>query len=498
MMHESAMAAGPGRGDSGGNADLDLREMSRSGPVHFVGIAGAGVSALAELVLRAGGRVTGCDLRPGSVGAALESLGADIVVGHDPSHVADAVAVVTTAAVPKGHPELRAARDRGIPVLKRAAALGALVNRGRVVGIAGTHGKTTTTAMTTAVFAAAGLDPTGFVGGRVAAWGGGLRPGADRIFVVEADEYDRSFHQLRPNVAIVTTVEPDHMDIFSNLEEVEEAFREFLKPVPDDGLIAACVDDDGAGRLLSSTDHRAELLGYGLGEGARLRAVDVEAVGRASRFRVIENGRELGRLGVGAPGLHNVRNALAAFAAGRHMGVELKDARNALEEFEGVDRRFQELGEGSGVVVVDDYAHHPTEVRVTLEAARQVYPERRVVVAFQPHLYTRTRDFHTEFGRALALADSVWVTDVYPAREEPIPAVTGELVADAAREAGANVTYHPEIDTLPSALLRELSDGDVLLALGAGTINLMSSQLLARLRGSEPGKRAPEEETDRE
>ncbi len=464
-------------------AGLDLRELARSGPVHFVGISGAGVSALAELVLRSGGRATGCDLRSGPAADALRALGAEIVEGHDPSHVSNAVAVVTTAAVPADHPELAAARARGIPVLKRAEALGALVNRGTVVAIAGTHGKTTTTAMTTAILADAGLDPTGFVGGRVPEWGGGLRPGSDRLFVVEADEYDRSFLTLRPDVAVVTTIEADHLDVYGTFEAVEAAFREFVAPVPDQGLIAACVDDAGAKRLLEEAAG-ARGVGYGLSPEAELRAVDVEARGRGSRFMLVEHGTPLGEVVLGVPGVHNVRNALGAIAAARHVGADLAAIRRALAEFRGVGRRFEALGEAGGVLFVDDYAHHPTEIEATLAAARSAYPERRLVAVFQPHLYSRTRDFAAEFGRALAGADAVWVADIYPAREAPIPGVTGALVADAARAAGAaDVHYHADVAELRDALAASLRSGDLCLTLGAGDIDETGRVVRARLEG---------------
>jgi UDP-N-acetylmuramate--alanine ligase len=473
----------PESGIGQGAHDLDLRTLARSGAVHFVGISGAGMSALAELVLRAGGRATGCDLRPGAVGGALEDLGATIWQGHDPSHIAEAVAVVTTAAVPADHPELVAARERGLPVLKRAQALGALVNRGSVVAIAGTHGKTTTTAMTTAILAESGLDPTGFVGGHVPGWVGGLRPGSDRLFVVEADEYDRSFLTLRPRVAVVTAVDADHLDIYGSLAGVEAAFREFVAPVPADGLIAACVDDPGARRLLAEAAGERGL-GYGLAPEAAFRAVGVEARGRGTRFVVEERGRELVEVEVGVPGVHNVRNALAALAAARHIGADLEAAVRALRGFHGVARRFEVIGEAAGVLVVDDYAHHPTEIGVTVAAARAAYPERRLVVAFQPHLYTRTRDFADKFGAALAGADQVWVTEIYPAREAPIPGVTGELVLDAARTAGAPEShYAPDLETLAAGLADELRDGDLLVTMGAGNIDEVSRAVLARLRG---------------
>jgi UDP-N-acetylmuramate--alanine ligase len=427
-------------------------------------------------VLRGGGRVSGCDLKPGEIGENLRKKGADIVAGHDVAHVADVSAVITTAAVPADHPELVAARARGIPVLKRAAALGAIVNQGRVVAIAGTHGKTSTTAMTTMVLEAGGLEPTGFVGGRVTAWGGGLRLGGSDVYVVEADEYDRSFHALRADVAVVTTLEPDHMEVFGTLEAVVQAFETFLEPVPAHGLIALCADDAGA-LALSRKARRAHVLLYGLSEQSDLRAHDVIQSGSSMRFEVTLRGESLGPIALQMPGLHNVRNALAALAVGLHLGVDVDDARRSLAGFRTVARRFSVLGEAGGVIVVDDYAHHPTEVRATLEAARSAYEGRRVIAVFQPHLYTRTRDFHQDFGAALASADEVWLTDVFPARERPIEGVSGELIAKAARAAGARVHYHADLDSLEAALQPELRRGDVAITMGAGDVDRVARAL---------------------
>ncbi|MFW6078195.1 MAG: UDP-N-acetylmuramate--L-alanine ligase [Gemmatimonadota bacterium] len=463
----------------------DLRALGRRGPVHFVGVAGAGVSALAELVLHAGGRVTGCDLRPGAVGERLAAAGATVYRGHDAGHVDDAVALVATSAVPAHHPELEAARRRGIPVLKRAEALGALVNPGRVIAVAGTHGKTTTTAMTTAILAEAGLDPTAFVGGRVPGWGGGLRTGSDRLFVVEADEYDRSFWTLEPEVAIVTTLEADHVDVYGSVDEVEAAFLRFLEPVPSDGLVVACADDPGARRLLEAVADRPATA-YGMGAQATLRAVDPRAEGHGTRFRVEERGVRVGELTVTVPGEHNVRNALAAWAAAQHAGAAFDDAVRALESFQGVARRFEVLGLAADVLVVDDYAHHPTEIEATLGAARRTHGDRRLVAVFQPHLYSRTRAFADAFGRALGRADVIWVTDVYPARETPIPGVTGELVARAAREAGASeVRYEPARDEVAGAVLEGLRPGDLCITLGAGDVDAVGRAVLRALEARE-------------
>ncbi len=452
-------------------------------PIHFVGISGSGMSALAEMVLRAGGKVTGCDTHPGEVGEHLRRLGAAVASGHHAAHIEDAAAVVATAAVPQDLAELKAARARGIPVMKRAQALGAIVNRGRLAAVAGTHGKTTTTAMTTEMLAAAGLEPTGFVGGRVPAWGGGLRAGRDDLFVVEADEYDRSFLRLRPEGVVVTAVEADHLDVYGSLEMVENAFIQFVELLPEDGLLVACVDDPGARRLLERV-HGYGRLAYGTGDAAELRAVQVELLPRGSRFRVVERGEQLGIVEMPLPGIHNVRNALGAFALARRFGGTFEAAQSALAAFHGVGRRFEQLADAGGITLVDDYAHHPTEIEATIAAARGAFPGRRLVAVFQPHLFTRTRDFADAFGAALAAADVVWVTDVYPARETPIPGITGELVAAAARRAGARqVLYHADVATLPDALAAFLNTGDACLALGAGSIDDAARALAAILEG---------------
>jgi UDP-N-acetylmuramate--alanine ligase len=457
---------------------VDLRALARTGPVHFMGISGAGMSALAELIVRGGGSVTGCDLRLGAAADALRGRGVMIHHGHDTAHVADAAALVMTSAIPPTHPEVIAARDRGIPVLKRAQALGTLVNRAAVLAIAGTHGKTTTTAATTAILDAADMDPTGLVGGRMPAWGGGLRAGRDEIFVVEADEYDRSFLTLRPAAAVITSIEADHLDIYGDLGGVERAFLEFAGLVKRDGIIAICSDDPGARRIAAQIRGPAQVMTYGTGSSADLRVVNVRQDGRAMTFDVEERGRRLGTLTLGAPGIHNVLNAVGAFAVARHAGATFAAARTALRSFSGVARRFQELGSAQGITIVDDYAHHPTEVAATISTARNTYPGRRIVAAFQPHLYSRTRELASDFGRALAAADMVWVSDVYPAREAPIEGVTGQLVSRAAEAAGAaHVRYTATLDEMARALRNELHEADVLVAMGAGDIDEMVHSL---------------------
>ncbi|MFL5576007.1 MAG: UDP-N-acetylmuramate--L-alanine ligase [Gemmatimonadaceae bacterium] len=463
-------------------------------PLHFVGIAGAGMSALAELFARRGVAVTGCDANLAGADD-LRRLGIQVVSGHDASHVAGARALVVTSAMPKDHPELVAARERGVPVVRRAEALGEAVSGGTLVGIAGTHGKTTTTVMTTEALAAAGLAPTGVVGGRVAAWGGNLRFGSDSLFVVESDEYDRSFLALTPTVAVVTNVEADHLDIYADLEDIRGAFAQFVRPAR---TIILCADDPGANTL--PTPSSAEVIRYGVaGAGgalppepvprrldeahsdARLVAHRVRSENGRTRFDVAYDGEALGEVALGVPGLHNVRNALAALACGLALGATLDAMRPALARFAGAERRFQRLGEERGVSVVDDYAHHPTEIAATLEAARAAFPGRRVVAAFQPHLYSRTRDFAAEFGRALAGADAVFLTEIYPAREKPLPGVTSDLIERAVRSAGGDVAWRGDRAGLARALAGAVRDGDVVFTIGAGDITRTGPELLRLL-----------------
>ena len=467
------------------SAATGLRSLSARGPVHFVGVSGAGMAPLAELALRSGGAVSGCDLVAGPAVAALTRLGMDFSEGHDPAHVGAAVAVVVTSAVPSGHPELAAARARGIPVIKRARALGQWVNEGRVVGVAGTHGKTTTTAMATHVLEHAGADPTGVVGGEVAGWGGNLRPGGSDVFVVEADEYDRSFHELAPEVAVVTNVEADHLDTYGDLGGVRAAFSEFLGRLDARGTLWICGDDPGAARLGVEAGDR--IRSYGTAAGARLRATRLRIHAAGSTFAVTEDGVRAGDFTVRAPGRHNVLNALAAVGVGRSFGASWDDIRAGLAAFRGVGRRYELLGGAAGVRVVDDYAHHPTEIAATLAAARRANPGRRVVAVFQPHLFTRTRDFHREFGRALDVADMVWVTDVYPAREAPLPGVDGGLVAGAVTGAPAGVTYHAEFATLAAAVVERLLPGDVCVVMGAGSIGVAAREIMALLNARAGG-----------
>ena len=457
---------------------MPLLDQDDKRPVHFVGIAGAGMSALAELFIRRGANVTGCDSNP--TGAAdLEKLGVKVTT-HDPSHVDGARALVVTSAMPKKHPELERARQLGIPVIRRAEALGEVTVGRELVGIAGTHGKTTTTVMTTTALAAAGREPTGIVGARVAQWGGNLRLGGDTLYVVEADEYDRSFLALTPTVAVVTNMEADHLDIYADLADIRGAFAQFARGAR---TIVLCADDAGATSL--PTPSSTEVIRYGITSAdARLKAPQVRSRGLGSSFDVIYDGERLGAVDLMVPGRHNVLNALAAIASGLALGADFGELARGLATFTGAERRFQWLGEANGIAIVDDYAHHPTEIAATLAAARGAFPGRRIVAAFQPHLYTRTRDFSTEFGSALAAADAVYLTEIYPAREQPIDGVDSGLIERALAKAGGSLAWRGERGTLAETLASQAKSGDVVITIGAGDITKTGPELLRQLERS--------------
>ena len=455
---------------------MPLLDPTDKRPVHFVGIAGAGMSALAELLVRRGAVVTGCDTSLASAGD-LRRLGLTLYEGHDPSHVDGARAVVVTSAVPKTHPELERARAVGIPVIRRAEALGEAVSQATLVAVAGTHGKTTTTVLTTEALRAGGLNPTGVVGGRVSAWGGNLSEGGNSLFVVEADEYDRSFLALTPTIAVVTNVEADHLDIYRDLAEIRETFAKFVQPAR---AIVLCADDDGANTL--PTPSSAEVIRYGIrSNDARVRARNVVLRGEGSELDVEYDDESLGHVSLKVPGRHNVLNALAGVSAGLALGVRVDRMADGLAAFTGVERRFQRLGDARGISVVDDYAHNPTKVRAALETARVAFPGRRILAAFQPHLFTRTRDFAKEFGEALATADAVYLTEIYPAREQPIAGVSSSLIERAVRDAGGTMAWRGERPELARALGESVREGDVVVTIGAGDITKTGPELLQRL-----------------
>ena len=432
---------------------------------------------MALVAMHRGVPITGCDVTPGGA-ADVERRGATVWFGHDRCHVSGCRAIVCTTALPMDHPELEAARGEGIPVLTRAEALAHVVTGGEVIGIAGTHGKTTVTAMVAEALAEAGCDPTALVGGRVSAWEGNVRFGNDKIFVVEADEYDRSFLKLTANVAVVNNVEADHLECYGSVPELESAFVQFAGAA---SRVLVGADDGGANRVGAAVSVPVWRVGLSENADVRLTQVRREATQNAATVRLPDGQQVDIRLEV--PGLHNLRNAAMAIGVAAVQGVDVEAAARGLNRFAGVGRRFELLGTYKGVTVVDDYAHHPSEIAATLGAARQRYPEARLIAVLQPHLFSRTEALGEAMGIALAMSDIAVVTDVYPAREDAIPGVTGEIVAKAARRAGAEVLWIPALDGLVSGLERVVVDGDVVVTLGAGDITEVGRELTRRLAG---------------
>ncbi len=430
------------------------------------------MSALALIAFRRGVAVSGCDMDPAGA-ADLAALGVRIAAGHDPAHLSGVRALVVTAAVPAGHPELERARELGLPIVPRKVALAELIQGARAVGISGTHGKTTTTVMTTEALTAAGLHPTGIAGGRVTSWGGNAKVAGDELFVVEADEFDQAFLTLYPTVAIVNNVEPDHLECYGSMAALEDAFVEFAGR----SRVAIINGDDPGARQVGERIGTA-VRRFGCSADADIRISDVIQLPDTTRARIHWRDGRVIDLRLKVPGLHNLRNAVAALAAVDALEGPLEPAAAALAEFQGVGRRFERLGEFAGVAVVDDYAHHPSELAATLSAARQAFPGRRLVAVFQPHLYSRTAAHGQAMGEALALADLVFVTEIYAAREQPMAGVSGRQVADAAERAGADARFQPTRVDVGRNVYRELRAGDVVLTLGAGDITRVAPELV--------------------
>ena len=438
--------------------------------IHFVGIGGVGMSGLAELLLSYPLKISGCDSAESDTTRRLRELGIPVSIGHDPGHLESVDLLVTTSALDAENDEIRQARARAIPVIRRAEMLGEIMRLKQGIAVAGTHGKTTTTSMIGAILTAAGLDPTILVGGRAHYLGTNARLGKGEWLVAEADEYDRSFLELTPALAVVTNVEEDHLDCYRDLHDIMAAFTAFANRVPFYGAIFIGIDDPNATELLGRVSRR--VVTFGESPQASLRAREMTLDSGGARFFVAGDDASFsGEVVLPLPGRHNVRNALAALAVARELSIPFPTVAGALAAFDGVARRFEIKGERNDVLVVDDYAHHPTEVRATLAAARQAHPKRRIVALFQPHLYSRTRDFAREFGRALNAADVAIVTEVYPSREAPIPGVSGRLIVDQALSSGhRSVSFIEDRGAVLPGLEEAVRPGDLLLTMGAGDV----------------------------
>jgi UDP-N-acetylmuramate--alanine ligase len=451
--------------------------------VHFVGIGGAGMSGIAEVLLTLRYRVSGSDLAESTATRRLRQLGARIHIGHAGGHVAGADAVVVSSAVKDDNPEVVAARASKVPVVPRALMLAELMRLRQGIAVAGTHGKTTTTSLIASVLAEGGLDPTFVIGGRLEAAGSHARLGAGEFIVVEADESDASFLYLQPVVAVVTNIDADHMETYGHsMDRLRQAFVDFLQRLPFYGVAVLCADDANVRAVMPQLTKPVTT--YGLDAGAQVRALDVSASRGQMHFRAEHAGGELAIV-LNLPGAHNVRNALAAIAVGIELGVPEAAIAKALAEFKGVGRRFQNHGKvrlpgGGSFVLIDDYGHHPAEMAATLAAARGAFPGRRIVLAFQPHRYTRTRDCFEDFVKVLATADALVLTEVYPAGEAPIVAADGKALARAIRVHGrVEPIFVESVTEVPAAILGLARDGDVVLTMGAGSIGNVPAALLA-------------------
>ena len=463
--------------------------------VHFVGIGGAGMSGIAEILHNLGYTVSGSDIADGPVLRRLQAMGIRTQVGHDAAHIAGAGAVVTSTAVQADNPEVVAAHQKLVPVVPRAVMLAELMRLKQGIAIAGTHGKTTTTSLVASVLAAAHMDPTFVIGGRLISAGANAKLGSGDYIVVEADESDASFLNLNPILSVVTNIDADHMDTYGHdFNKLKGAFIEFLHRMPFYGAAVLCVDDPVLHSIFA--DVSRPITSYGLSEHAQVRALDVKAVGARMQFRVTRsNGVTLPELHIdlNLPGVHNVRNALAAIAVAVELNVPDAAVVQALADFKGVGRRFQLHGQplaadGGQYTLIEDYGHHPVELAATIEAARGAFPGRRLVLAFQPHRYTRTRDCFEDFVQVLRLADVVWLTEVYAAGEEPIAAADGRALAHALRVAGQQeLVFAQDLGQLEDLLRHHTQEGDVVMCMGAGTIG----QLPARILSNSPGSSKP-------
>ncbi len=462
--------------------------IERSTRLHFVGIGGVGMSAIAHVLLSRGYAVSGCDLRSSDATRRLEALGARIAIGHDAAHVDDADALVASRAVPDLNVEIVTARLRGVPVHHRAQLLAQILAEGFGIAVVGTHGKTTTAAMTAHVLASGGCDPTALIGGDVEGLNGNVRLGAGRHVVAEVDESDGSLLYVHPSAAVVTSLDiTDHRDHYRTLDRLLETFKTFLGTIDPQGFAVMCTDHRHVRALLGAVGVR--LMTYGLSHGADYTATVRHQAGRSTRCVFRHGGRPLGPVTLNVPGRYNVRNALAATAVAIEAGLSFADIAQALATFPGVSRRFSVRGEVDGIMVVDDYAHNPIKIAAVLRAAREAWPDRRVVAVFQPHRYTRTKTTFRRYAQAFDDADELLITEIYPADETPIPGVSARLIVEAV-ESHHPVTYVPDRDTILEELTPRLRSGDIVLTLGAGDIGDLAEGLVDRLRTS-PVRPAP-------
>ncbi|MDW7773216.1 MAG: UDP-N-acetylmuramate--L-alanine ligase [Desulfobulbaceae bacterium] len=455
--------------------------------IHFVGIGGIGMSGIAELLLNLGYRVSGSDMQLSDITRRLEQLGAEVNQGHSGQWIDGADVVVTSSAIRVENPEILAAVDRHIPVIPRAEMLAELMRLTKYgIAVAGSHGKTSTTSLVAWLLHRAGLDPTVVIGGKVNSLGGNAKLGEGEFLVAEADESDGSFLKLSPAIEIVTNIDLEHLDYYRDLDHIKEVFVQFMDRIPFYGAVVLCLDDPNIAALLPRIQKRK--ITYGLTEQSDIHAADIVSHGRRNEFSVLRGNKNLGRVALSIPGRHTIYNSLAAIGVGLELEIDFPMIAEALETFEGVQRRLDVKGEASGVLVIDDYGHHPTEIRATLDAIREGWPEKRLVVVFQPHRYSRTSALFDEFKIAFHRADILVVTDIYAASESPLEGVTSEALVDAVKKHGQRDAYYiPDVDTLPEELHPMLQPGDLVLTMGAGNIVRAGEKLLRLLAAGKTG-----------
>jgi UDP-N-acetylmuramate--alanine ligase len=445
--------------------------------IYFIGIGGIGMSGIAEVLLNLGYTISGSDVGRSDITERLASMGANIYYGHDPANLGKVDVVVTSTAIRADNPEVVEAQERNIPVIPRAEMLAELLKMKVSVAVSGTHGKTTTTSMISTVMAHGGLDPTMVIGGKLASIGSNARLGGGDVIVAEADESDKSFLKLSPYIAVITNIELEHLDHFSGIDEIKEAFVEFANLVPFYGVTILCGDDENVKEILPRIKRR--FITYGISEDVDYRATDISFQGSGSRFSLWYKKNFLGFISLNVPGIYNVCNSVAAIAVARELQMDFAAITDGIGRFSGVQRRLEVKGDVRGVTVVDDYGHHPTEIMATLKAARQVWAGRRLVVVFQPHRYTRTKGLFNDFLGAFGDADVLVVTDIYAASEQPIEGVTAENLARGIADRGhRNVTYLPAFDDIVAHLMDVTKPGDVVMTVGAGTVWKVGEQFI--------------------
>ncbi|OQX70950.1 MAG: UDP-N-acetylmuramate--L-alanine ligase [Candidatus Cloacimonas sp. 4484_275] len=450
--------------------------LGRTKKIHFVGIGGIGMSGIAELLLNQGFVVSGSDLRETEITLNLQKKGAEIIRGHNPEIIKNVDVVVKSSAVKDDNPEIAFALSHKIPVIRRAEMLAEIMRMSYGIGIAGTHGKTTTTSMVGSVLSAANLEPTVIVGGIVKNYGSNNLLGSGKYIVVEADEFDRSFLSLSPIIAGITNIDADHLDCYRNLENVKEAFIEYANKVPFFGCVVACLDDSGLQSIIPKIHKK--IITYGLSKQANIRADNIKMENFKSEYTAFRNDKILGKIHLNVMGMHNILNSLQAVAIGSELEIPFSEIQKGLANFNGVFRRFEFKGEKNGIYVYDDYAHHPAEIEATLRGVKE-NTDRRIVVVFQPHLFSRTKDFYEDFGRSFFQSDILIITPIYPAREKPIPGISGKMIADAAIQSGhQNVYFVESNEEIIPKISEVVKRGDILITMGAGSIYKFGERFL--------------------